>query len=130
MCKVVFLNITIKLYDTLICHAYLSKLLIILHYKSTLIVYELCGSVVIYIQSHTGGCAVGCCVHWGHVLHIEYRTADKSPNLIIGLSRCALKMENLNVQNIKQSAQIFCFASDILNLRNGLTERIACINFQ
>ena len=36
-------------------------LLIILHYKSTLIIYELCGSVVIYPQYHHmgGGFAVG-----------------------------------------------------------------------
>ena len=54
MCKVVFLNITIKLYDTLICHAYFAKLLIILNYKSTLIIYNLCGSMVIYIQSPHG----------------------------------------------------------------------------
>ena len=38
---------------TLTCHAYLSKLLL-LHYKSTLIVYDLCGSMVINIQSPHG----------------------------------------------------------------------------
>ena len=66
-------------------------------------------------------CAVGRCVHWEQVLSIEYRPAVKSPNLIIGMGSCALQINNLNVQNIKQSAEILCFTSDILNLRNGLT---------
>ena len=55
------------------------------------------------------------------MLHIEYRTAVKSPNLIMGLGSCALQIKNLDVQNIKQSAHIFCIAWDKLNTRNGLT---------
>ena len=67
------------------------------------------------------GCEVGRCVHWEQVSHIEYHTAVKSPNLIIGLGSCALTMKNLNDQNIEQNAQIFCFTSYILNLRNRFT---------
>ena len=55
------------------------------------------------------------------MLCIEYCTAAKSSNLIIGQGSCALQMKNLNIKNIIQSAQIFCFTSDILNFRNRLT---------
>ena len=48
--------------------------------------------MVIYLQSPQS-------VRWEQVLRIEYRTAVKSPNLIMGLGRCALQMKNLNVQN-------------------------------
>ena len=101
---------------------YLSNLLIILHYNSILIVYEPCGSMVIYPQSPQDNCVVGCCISWQQVLSIKFRTAVTAPqNLIIGLDHCALKLMNLNVQNIKQSALLFCFTSDILKLRNVLT---------
>ena len=67
-----------------------------------------------------GECAVCRSVPWEQVLSIEYLTTGMSPNLIVGLNNCALYMKNLNVQNVKQSAQMFYFTSDILNLRNGL----------
>ena len=54
---------------------------------------------------HMCSFAVGHCISWEQVLNLEFRTAVMSPqNLIIGLDRCALKLMNLNVQNIKQSA--------------------------
>ena len=69
-----------------------------------------------------GSFAVGHCISWEQVLSIEFRTAVKSPqNLIIGLDHCALKLTILNVDNIKQSTLFFCFTTDILKLRNGLT---------
>ena len=67
---------------------YLSNLLIILHYKSTLIVYELCGSVVIYPQSQHGYLSVWPLFPWEQVLNLKFLTAVMSPqNLIIGLER-------------------------------------------
>ena len=63
-----------------------------------------------------GSCAVDSCVPCEQVLSIKFGTAVMSPqNLIIGLDCCALKLTNLNVQDIKQSAQLFCFTSDIMN---------------
>ena len=129
-----------------LCHAYLSNLSIIFYYKSRLFIYLLCSSVVIYPQSpHCGftrlAMLFGLCYLATiitqlssplqntsysssleeQVLHNEYRTAVKSPNLFMGLGTGVFQMKNLNVQSIKQSIQIFCFTSDILNLRNGLT---------
>ena len=64
----------------------LSNLLIILHYKSALIVYEPCGSVVIYPQSPHGKLSSWPLFPWEQVSSIEFRTAVTSPqNLIIGL---------------------------------------------
>ena len=130
MCKVVFLNITIKLYDTLICHAYLSNLLIILHYKSTLIVYELCGSVVFYIPSPQGWmlgwplCSLGagvrifyCC----QVSEFNYRSGQlctsneefkcpkyKTECLNILLHKRYIELEKWPYFTVKNTRKLFC----------------------
>ena len=76
--------------------------------------------MVIYIQSPHGFlrgwplCSLGAGAkyrisHCWSVSEFNYRSGQFCLN------------EEFNVQNIKQSAQIFCFTSDILNLRNGIT---------
>ena len=82
---------------------YLSNLLIILHYKSTLIVYELCGSVVIYQQSPHGqlrgwslfslGAGVKSRISYYCYVSSEFKYR---------FDHCALKVTNSNVQKIKQ----------------------------
>ena len=81
---------------------YLSNLLTILHYKSTLIVYELCGSAVIYPQSHMGWVRGSPLYSLGQGVksRISYCCYVCSEfNYRFG--RCALQLTNLNVQNIK-----------------------------
>ena len=50
----------------------------------------------------------------------QYPTVDKSPNCIMGLNGCVVQVIYRYVYNIKESAQIFCFAYNVLNMRMGL----------
>ena len=69
--------------------------------------------MVIYIQSPHGLMRGWPVCSLGAGAKYQYRTTGTSPNLIIGLGSFALQLTNLNVLNIKQSAQIFCFTSDM-----------------
>ena len=86
-----------------------------------LIIYDLCGSMVIDIQS-PHGLMLGwplCSLGAGAKYRISHDWYDSEFNYRSG-QLCTLD-EKFNVQNIKQSTEIFCFTRDRLKLRNGLT---------